>query len=142
MKLTAILMLLLTMSCYGTDPYEVCGAYELQNILGTWYTTSQETGPIPGYYRTDSTLWILERAVLCKNFTANDSLRVIIEHHRGGESFDPAKHSQRTTTLPVNISESESGEYLKFGTAKFEIPECDSLIVTWTDGSIHRLRRQ
>lgn len=137
-----ILLLLLAMSCHGLSPDEICGTEELNDILGTWYTTSQEPGPIPGYYRTDSTIWILDRAKLDKGLTSMDSLRVTIEHHPGGESFDPTKHSQRTITLAYNLNGSEHGEYLMYGAAKFEIPECDSLIITWIDGTTHRLRRK
>jgi hypothetical protein len=120
-----------------------CGADELQDILGTWYTTSQEPGPIPGYYRTDSTLWILERVPLkfSRGITFMDSLRVTIEYHRGGESFDPAKHGQKTTTLPANVGKGSYGVQA-YGTARFEIPDCDSLIIRWTDETIHRLRRK
>ncbi len=136
------LLMLLTMSCYGLDPDQICGADEIEDILGTWYTTTQEPGVQPGYYRTDSTIWILERVKLGRGgITSLDSLRVTIEHHRSDESFDPAKHGQRTTTLPANIRTSSYG-VLGYGTATFELPQCDSLVVQWTDGSSYRLRRK
>lgn len=138
-KYIAFMTLLIFCGAVNYDPS--CGADELPDILGTWYTTSQEPGPIPGYYRTDSTLWILERAILYKGFTSMDSLRVTTEYHRGGESFDPAKHGQKTTTLPYNVGKTSYG-VLAYGTATFEIPECDSLIIRWTDGSSYRLRRK
>ena len=136
-------LLILMVSCFGFDPnQDICGADGIDDLLGTWYQTSQRQTIVPGAYITDSTLWILERARLERGITSMDSLRVTKESHPGDVPFDPSKHSQVTLTLRYNTRESEPGLHLGYGDANFEIPNCDTLIVKWIDGYSYRLRKK
>lgn len=136
-------ILLLAIACNsgtGLEDLGVCGADGIEDILGTWYTTTQRTGIQPGYYVTDTTVWILDRIPTVGSLTSMDSLLVTIEYHPGDRAFDPTRDSQRTYRLQYEPGQSPYG-VLAYGTATFRIPECDSLIVEWVDNITYRLRR-
>lgn len=137
------LLLLLTIACdsgTGLEDLGVCGADGIEDILGTWYSTSQRAGIQPGYFVTDSTLWILDRIPTAGSLTSMDSLRVTIESHPGDRAFDPTRDRQTTYRLQYEPGSSPYG-VLAYGTARFSIPECDSLVVEWVDNITYRLRR-
>lgn len=145
MRTLLIILMLLSTSCsLGTElgDNDICGADNIEDILGTWYDTeTQESNIEPGYYVTDSTIWILERIPTSGSLTSMDSLLVTKEFHPGDRAFDPTRDSQTNFRLQYEPGSSPYGT-LAYGNAEFRIPECDSLIMDWVDGTTYRLKRK
>jgi hypothetical protein len=136
------LILLLTIACDSGTNFEMpCGADGIEDILGTWYSTSQRAGIQPGYFVTDSTTWQLDRILTAGTRTTMDSLQVTIESHPGDRAFDPIRDRQTIYRLQYEPGSSPYG-VLAYGTARFSIPECGSLVVEWVDNITYRLRKR
>lgn len=131
-----IFMVLCTISCAEDPLTYVPGIMETDDIEGTWYeTTSIPLQNNPTYYRTDTTLWFINKT----GPLHMDSLEVTREYHRSDEPYDPLKNGQTQTFL--GYTSGQGSNTLCYGSVTFKMPSYDSLIINW-NGEIHRTKRR